>query len=131
MTIHPSAHAVCTPPGSVLLSPYAVRVLADALDEFTRLHRTYEPTKHLRPDAEAVIARVTGLSRTAHASRDEIDAATELPDTGDVDTAAAARLLGITTGGVRRRIYAGRIAAHHDGKSWRIPRHQLPGAPTR
>lgn len=124
-------HVDVVGPGAVVLSPAAAEVLARIVAEHRRLLAVHYPGRVLSPAVAAVVDRFDGLSRVRFVSRDRL-AGPVVPVVGSVleneyvDTATAARHLGITTSGVRRRCYRGQIAgAVLDGGRWLIPRDAI------
>jgi len=107
----------------VLLSGAAAREVVDALD---RLGRLAAPRgMRLSPRLEAIRRELassdTRAVTPAHASVDDIAALLDSHlNASAVDTAAAARMLGMTPGGVAWLCRNGRLTATRVGRRWLI-----------
>jgi excisionase family DNA binding protein len=115
-----------TPARGVLLSEAAVREIVAAIDALGQLaaprQRLSERLQAIR--SELIRSAVTSAARDsthAHASADGIVAQPDSHwEASVVDTATAARVLGISSSGVRWAVKNGRLAATRCGGRWLI-----------
>ena len=115
---HRSGQVAHYPPGAVILAPDAVRLLA------RHLAGSLPPVDAA---TRAVIADLTRMSRTRPPSRDPLHQSFAEHAQSEISTAEAARRLGISTAGVRKRIQRGQLPARHDGRRWHITITDLKG----
>ena len=113
-----SGHVAHCSPGSIVLTADAAALLAAHL-------RTRRPPDN--PATRLIIADLQRMSFTGHVSRDTTRL-NPLAERSSISVADAARVLGITPGAVRRRIYRQQLAATFDGRNWRINPHELKGS---
>ncbi|WP_080793161.1 helix-turn-helix domain-containing protein [Corynebacterium pacaense] len=103
------------PPGSVVLAPTAVAILA-------RHFRRFPPQEM---GAAAVAADIERMYRTIPADRSLRDITNPPGQQLELTTEQAARQLGITASAIRKRITRGYLPARHDGRRWLITRTDL------
>ena len=107
----------------VLLSPSAAREIVAALDHLARLAapRGQQLSERLRLIARDLASSDTRAVTSAHASAHDIAALLDSHLTASaVDTAAAARMLGMTPGGVAWLCRNGRLTATRVGRRWLV-----------
>ena len=111
-----SGHVAHAAPGSIILTPQAAALLAAHL----RARREPDDTR-----TGLVVADLIRMSRQGPASRNHVPPWPVRAQSDEVDTAEAARILGLTAAGVRKRIRRGTLPARFDGQRWRVPLHSI------
>lgn len=119
MISKPTGMIAHMPPGSVVLSPRAVEVLAGYL-------RTQPEPPQL--DAQVVRADLIRLSRHSPTSRDSFHKFMAGEGCSELTTSQAARRLGISPGAVRKRISRGKLPATFNGRHWLINPQDVEGS---